>query len=261
MKTYSERTQSVLTKLAVKKRQRRILTASVSGCVILALVLVLFLPFGTTPPSVLAYRNSPYYSLIQKLNEATYQKPAYQNRFDSIVHFFDDFNGVMPDRAPAGNIEIPNEDASGSMPDAGNDTYQEVTDNQVDGVIEADLFKRSDKYLYYLRGNVLSVYSLEKENSRLVGEFKPDFNGSFGADEMSLQLYYGAEMYLSQDGSTVTLVVQGFHKDLGSCTILVNLDVTDPTNIQQTGFVLFQGSYLTSRLVEGGLLLVYNYQF
>lgn len=264
MKTYYERTQSVLAKLAVKKRQRKILTASVSGCVVLALVLVLFLPFSTTPPSVRAYCNSPYYDLIQKLNEATYRKPEYKNRFESIMHSFDRLSketfaeNTLNPEAPGA---VQDDNLSDNMPDVGEDAYQEVTDNQVAGVIEADLFKRSDKYLYYLRGNTLSVYSLEGEASKLVGEFKPDFTGSFGADEMSVPLYYGAEMYLSQDGGTVTLVAQGSRKDLGSCTILVSLDVTDPANIQQTGFALFQGSYLTSRLVEGGLLLIYNYRF
>jgi len=264
VKTYFERTQSVLKKLAIKKRQRRIVAACVSSCVILALVLVLFLPFSTTPPSVLAYRSSPYYGLIQRLNEATYQKPAYKNRFETILHSFDRLAAEKLDgapMAPGAPVGDPEENLPGNTPDNGENAYQEVTDNQVEGVIEADLFKSSDKYLYYLRGNVLSVYSLEGEDSRLVGEFTPDFTGSFGVDEMSVPLYYGAEMYLSKDGSTVTLVAQGSRKDLGSFTVLVSLDVTDPANIQQTGFVLFQGSYLTSRLVEGGLLLVCNYQF
>ena len=133
---------------------------------------------------------------------------------------------------------------------AGNGNYIENTDNQVEGVIEADLMKMTDKYIFRLGNNVLRVYSIEKEDSALVCEYTID--GFDGAKQ------YGSfmEMYLSPDGNTITLLLK-YRDKVG----VISLDVSDVNSITEKGRVAIGGVHATSRMVDGRLLLVTNFSF
>ena len=67
MKTYKQRTESILQKTK-QKRKKRAIAASIGGAcmsvAITALAFVLFLPYPTYIPSVSQYQNSEYYSVI-----------------------------------------------------------------------------------------------------------------------------------------------------------------------------------------------------
>lgn len=269
MKTYDERTQNVKIKLeqlkAARTRRRR-LVAGTCICLALILAVVLFVPYDNAPPDVSMYADSPYYGLIQKLNAATYRPPVYANNFEALVGSLRGGIGF----ASGGTMGVLNSgsamgpvfDAVAGSPELGDkEEYVEVTDNQVAGVTEADIMKRSDKYIYYLSGDFLSVYSIAGEESLLVGSYNsaqcmyPEGweQGGFGytADNV--------EMYLSQDCTTVTVLMDSYDKELGSYVLAVNLDVSDPANIQTVDYVCFPGSIVSSRMVEGELLLTYNY--
>ena len=64
MKTYRERTNSILQKAKQKERKRKIFKRTGLASLILAVVtvcnLVLFLPYSTNIPSVAKYKNSEY---------------------------------------------------------------------------------------------------------------------------------------------------------------------------------------------------------
>lgn len=261
MKTYDERFQDVSMRI---RKHRKTKTAIATGCVTMAVVilaLVLFVPFNTNPPSVRDYADSPYYDLIQKINAATFQAPEHDNNFGVLMDSFD----TMEDAILEGVDDADN--SSNAMPESGMDiagtgTYAEVTDNQVQGVTEADLIKRSTEYIYYLRGQELSVYSIAGADSALVGSYTVA-----GITEQEKINEYedfsystSAEMYLSADCSTITVVMDGYSKSMGSCTILVNLDVRDPENVMEISRKYITGNYLSSRVADESLLVMNQFR-
>ena len=267
MKTYDERKKSVSQYMDhIRFKRRKIVVAVTSICLAVAVLsAVLFVPYSATPPDVSMYSGSEYYTLIQQLNEATYEKPRYKNNFQALSGFLNDLGSLKNiSNAPAGDMRAPMpEDGaptySGELsdrPDNGN--YEETTDNQVEGVIETDLMKRSDQCIYYLRGTELSVYSIEGEDSKLLGSFTLQKKTE---DEEIDFYFYGAEMFLSRDCTTVTVLMNGYGKgNVGAYTVLVNLDVSDPANITMKNEVYFSGSFLSARMVDDMILLVYNYR-
>lgn len=141
---------------------------------------------------------------------------------------------------------IPENSVNGSITDEG---YIETTDNQVAGVIEADLMKRSDKYIYYLNEHTIEIYDINKENTKKIGSFTPT--------AAKKSKYVGTcEFYLSQDCKIITMILEyeGQNKEL--CFDVININVEDPTNIKEIKTLTFAGQYNSSRLVDDQLLIV-----
>lgn len=254
MKTYHERTEDVLVKLEKKRKTRRVTRLAITVTVTVILALVLFLPYNDQPPSVRQHAGSPYYELIQKINAARFEKPAYDNLFSQLTSGASDLVG-------GNEIKPGSPNYSGAVGENPNGTYQEITDNQVAGVIEGDLIKRSDKYIYYLHLETLGIYSIEGADSKQVGAYSFRFDGM---GEISYYTGENREMYLSEDCTTVTLVLSGYGDFLeagkkGSFLCLIDLDVTDPANIREIGRLYLTGTYHSSRLVNGKLLLMSQY--
>ena len=230
-------------KASFGKRIRISVLVAAACIALLTASLWLFVPYRTTPPDVSRYENDVYYELISTLNEVSFSKPTYENRFEELV--------VDLFRARAQNA--PGE----ASPDGASteDRYVETTDNQVAGVIEADLIKRSDRYIYYLGGNTLSAYPIEGEATRAIGTYS--LPGTSAKDG-----YYAfphtSEFYLSSDCKTIT-VVRYAEADGEKLTEIFSLDVTDPMNITEKKKVTVSGEYLTSRLNNGKLLVISNY--
>ncbi|MBR4972787.1 MAG: beta-propeller domain-containing protein [Oscillospiraceae bacterium] len=264
MKTFDDRKKRVQQYMANIQARRRKAVISVTSAVLVVAILavVLFIPYDTTPPDVRAYSASEYYGLIEQINSLRFQPPKYENRFQALINTV---RNAWVKKAPTADQPIP------SMPNAAPDSqdpvgdineYVEVTDNQVQDVIEADIFKRSDKYVYYLLGETLSVFSIAEKDSQLVGTYSIDYASKWNVDGDAPFSYLNTtEMYLSADCRTVTVVIQCARKTNGALTLVVNLDVSDPANITEKGRVYFVGSYLSSRMVDGDLLLSYNYGF
>ena len=274
MKTFDERMHSIREKSAVekkKRRNRRMAAGALATVFTVAMALVLFMPYSTSLPDVSRYSDSPYYNVIQGLNKATYSAPKYKNNFHMLASQLANFNfftknefhtnGILglPQLSPAPGAPMdPTLAVPDGMPNYGDpgDSYEEVTDNQVEGVIEADLFKRSDKYIYYLSNNRLLVYSIAQADTTLAGSFEIDPFAGY-----DLYGSHATEMYLTADCSTIILLIDGYSKTEGSLATLVTLDVSDPQNIQQKSIMCFTGSYISSRLVGDSVLLTYNYGF
>lgn len=246
-----EKSETASPKISNKIRIKR--WTAVAACllaVITALNVVLFIPYNTTPPSVKEYANSEYYSIIEKLNELTYKKPKYKNLFGTLAGGFMNIieGGFLPkgDAMDAPTAEAPLENTNGQQ-------YQETTDNQVSGVTEADRIKRSDKYIYYLCDEALFVYSIEGEDTELVG--------SYGFTGFSNAYYDDWEFYLSKDCNTVTVIAPNYNRDHKSTVVtIISLDVSDPTNIAEKGRVSVAGGYISTRVVDGKMLLMTNFR-
>ncbi len=237
--------KGVARKRSGKKVRMLAILAACMVFVLLAGTLALFIPYRTTPPSVAAYANSPYYSIIQKLNEYNYEPPEYKNTAEAILGTIEDLFFLAKEQA--GDM------APGAAGEAENTSgnYQEVTDNQVAGVIEADLIKRSDTHIYYLSDNTLRIYSIEGEDSKLLGAYNLE---QYGLDD-----FYAKEFFLSADCRTVTVLCHYMHKEKKTYSPyvkIVTLDVSDPAEVQESSNVDVSGSYLSSRLTEHGLLVM-----
>ena len=136
--------------------------------VIAVIVVTLSLLLVSCGANLKAHQNSEYYPLIEKIDEYSTEQAKIERRnsiFGIFAYIFGGFVGK------GGNVDM---DATGGMMGSAmeNGGYLEVTDNQVDGVIESDLMKMTDKYIFRLGGNVMRVYSVEKENSTEVGRFE-----------------------------------------------------------------------------------------
>lgn len=265
MKTYDERSKDVTARIARHKKQRRIITGTCLTMAVVLLAAFLFVPYNTNPPSVSQYASSPYYDLIRRINDATYVPPVAGNNFESIAMALDSlgrkfmFSGSDAVMDDAENINGGWYDSAEGQNDL---AYVEVTDNQVAGVIESDIIKRSTEYIYYLRDAELSVYSIAGEDSCLISTYKiADALQQENIDKWGGFSYYDSvEMYLSSDCAALTLVMDAYFKSVGSCTVLVSLDVTDPEKITETERVYLSGDYLSSRMVGGDILLMNKFR-
>ena len=256
MKTYKERTEDILARAeGMKQRSRRITLISVLAVCLAALcglLLLLFVPYANAGmPTLAEYRGSDYYPLMQKINALTYRAPKYKNNFEALTGWVQDlFGGAKA----ADDMEAPNDSA-----DEGSD-YLEVTDNQVAGVIEGDLFKATESTFFYLTWEkdnyILRACSIARENSAILAEY------TVPADEGARTGGYTdrAEIYLSEDGNTVTLLIPAYVQSEGQLyTQITSIDVSDPAAMQLTDRVYVSGSYISSRKTDGTFLLISHF--
>ena len=237
----------------IKPQRNKVFISLVAACACFILIfcnLWLFIPFSTTPPDVSHYAASEYYGVIQKLNVLTFQKAKYKNNaaklWAGLKNFSFGLNGGLTKDEDAGIPEAPDGGASGT------DSYQEITDNQVEGIIEADRIKRSDTHIYYLDNEVLRIYSIDKEDTAEIGSYTL-YGGS--------KNYYldQWEFYLSSDCKTVTVVTQYYTKTDSNANRYVNLislDVSNPANIVKKDEFNITGDYMSSRMTNGNILLL-----
>ena len=249
-----------------KVHTKSIISVAAVLTLIIAIGLYLFIPFAPVTSDLSAYRASSYYPLIEGIEEyrLTFMQPIYKNNFEGIMATIGDmFTMMAPGNIAGGDMNL--SPAPGENGTNGN--YVESTDNQVDGVIESDLFKMTDKYIFRLGRknvkvtdssgrlvNVIRVYSIEKEESTLVSEFEiPTFEGQQYSDDL--------EMYLSFDCNTITLLEKYRDGNGESKVGVISLDVSDVNNITEKAMVSIDGSLNTSRMVDGRLLLVSEFYF
>ena len=212
------------------------------------LSLWLFLPFRDEREDLDRYADSEYYDLILKLRDVTYTPLSFGNNFELLMDRI--FSSSAEDVTLEGDMVANDADRAESA--IGNGEYVEVTDNQVEGVIEGDLFKRTRDRVFYLRGNTLSVYSIEGKESRELGcyEIEPVFNAK------GYYYYHNGEIFLSEDGRTVTLLLPHEAEGEGAQVGVISLDVSNPEKIQKKNEIRISGGYLSARSLDGDLLLM-----
>jgi len=233
----------------IRSKRKKIFNMLAAACACFALIgcsLWLFLPFNTTPPDVSQYADSEYYGIIQKLNVLTFQQPKYKNNAAKL------WSGLKNISFGTSNKDAAMEGATQDNGANGTGSYQEITDNQVGGIIEADRIKRSDTHIYYLDDEVLRIYSIDGENTKEVGSCTL-YSGS---DNYYLDQW---EFYLSSDCKNVTVITQYYTKSNrnSDCYVkLISLDVSDPANIVKKDVFSITGAYMSSRKVNGSILLL-----
>lgn len=144
----------------------------------------------------------------------------------------------------------------------GDKNYVETTDNQVAGVIEADLFKRTKTHIFYLDYTemVIRVYSVAGEDSRLVSKYQLT-----SKDDAKFAMTWSGQLFLSEDGKTLTFISNNSDvisydtitkKESLSAVSVISLDVSDPENISEKARFEITGSFITARYVGGKILLM-----
>ncbi len=259
-------------KVRQKKRNKKILIASlasVAAAAVIALNLVLFVPYTAGGYDISRYKNSEYYSLMGKIGDMTYH-PYTTNNFQEwgVDTALEDMVGAGP---PSYVYDPSDGNAEASDPNQGDDslqeelwhdpTYEEVTNNQVKGVIEGDLFKRSSEYLYYVTWQasryVLSVYSIADEQFLSAILITPE-EGEYFEDEG------GSELFLSKDLRTVTLFTMcrmwGYW-DYKLYTKAISIDVSNPMDLKIEKSFYVTGGYVSARAIDGNFLLATTFTF
>ena len=240
MKNFEERMGDIRSKLKSAKRKRKITVSMVSLCCCVALIAgILLIPGGEGPTT------------------NKYERPATVEGYDPLIA---QLSALLEDQNvnlgwPEGDLLMKPESAPpvDEAPGEGTGSYEETTDNQVAGVIEADLIKRSDRHIFYLKDNVLTAYSIEGQNSKALGAYT--VGSELGEDYRVYE--QEMEMYLSMDCKTVTIIGKCYHKSGAQLYLyLVSLDVTDPENMRIKGSQFITGSYNTSRLTKNGLYVI-----
>lgn len=258
-------------KVKTKERKNRTLKRAslIAACFAVAftaLNLWLFLPLQEEPLPIVIYKDSEYYPLIEKFN--TYfniydKKPTPKNNFEKLLNKFI-IAKSYPDGSALSGTPHQNSPENSMSKGPSDSLYQEITDNQVEGVIEGDKFKRSDKYIYYLydehsgakKKPVISIYSIEGADSKQVSTYTVEYDYTCNyTDEV--------EIYLSQDCSTIYIVLpfdSYFDSTANPSYVQVQaLDVSDPENVQQIAETRISGSYLSSRMVDDELLVLTDF--
>ena len=225
-----------------KQKRRRLFALITAAC----LTLTLLVPIASliiNYDNLARYEDSPYYSIIKKID-------AYRDKQNDRWSIGDLIGGA--------GIGAPEMDgASGgssapTSPSGGVGNYEEVTDNQVSGVVEADIIKRTDKYIFQLLDSKLKVYSIKGEESECVSTLNLNFGLSSGAT---------AEMYLSAEDGLITAISCGTNNQYQHKTVVLSIDISDLNNMRVTDKAEMDGKYISSRMVDGRLMVMTEYYF
>ena len=237
-----------------KGRNEKPMWKKVAGFIILVgVALFLFLPLNNNGINTSPYKDSEYYSLIKVIEP--YRKEAtaspYDNNFEIILDVFSLFGNIVKGDVQFAPGAVPEDEMAGS-----GSQYVETTDNQVSGVIEADIIKTTSDHLFYLsQSGFIAIYELSGENTEVISTYSIPLIANASR-------YYGAkEMYLTTDCSTIIVVGEYLDLDRKIGTFAMFIDVTDVKNPTHRGELAIEGAYNTSRLVGGNLLLISEYYF
>ena len=230
----------------------KVVRIAASIAVFIGLGLFLFWPLNSGPMNVSAFGDSEYYPLIEKLESYRYNatKKSYNNNFGLMIDIADELfrSLIIGDILYAPGGTAPEED--GMSPGE----YVEVTDNQVLGVIEADIIKTTDKYIFYLSGRTLKIYSIAGADSQLITSYSVPIEADYFTSSHT-------EMYLSTDCTKVIIIDNYMDNSRMSKVGIISIDVTNVEAPYKLGEISIDGKYNTSRLVGDKLLMISEFYF
>ncbi len=241
-------------------KKRRRITAIIAATLVLCMlsgIIALCIPYQTTPPDISRYADSEYYAVMQSINTLTFTPPRYKNGLDKLKDSLFSFRNALEEgflNSATGDSAAPGD--AGPADSVTTPGYNEVTDNQVSGVIEADLFKRTSTHIYYLDYEnaetiTLRAYTIDGEASTFVGAY--DLLTDLGLGTCAA----GAPaLYLSTDGLIATVLMPYVDQVNDAGIAVLSLDISDPAHITSLGQVFLTGDYISSRMIDGSLLLV-----
>lgn len=160
-----------------------------SFVLVAVVVLLAGLIWGNNPP-------------VEDKSSADQPFPEVPSTTKSLAAVMEDY--LNSDYADELKYDLNEDDAEGGTDSSNsNGSYVEVTDNQVEGIIEGDIYKTTDKYIFRYRYRSLCIYSIDGESSKRISVTPIDSNGNKNT----------ADMFLSDDGNTVTIIQSEFVRD------------------------------------------------
>lgn len=242
-----------------KKWFKAVIAAATLCTILIAFGIFLFLPYqraGASDVDISRFEGSEYYELIKKLS--TYRVMTddvyghkYANNFEMLA---DKLFGGIKDSEYIPNDATASEGGGTFDSNQSSDPKDDIIDHQVAGVIEGDIIKKTDEYIFYLSGltKMLYVYTIDGAASREIGSYsiyelcdesEPDFE------------IWSCEMYLT-DNDTLVLLSGGRRKVQSRETVISAFDVGAPEEkILLKKKMIVSGDYMSSRLTDGKLLL------
>ena len=222
---------------AIRRKKFTVWAACISIFTVF-LSLWLFLPFSGELEDLSKYADSDYYALMLKVQQLACRPDNYRysNNFDKYFRTHEqlDTGGAIT--------------TDTVLPVTSADRYEEVTDNQFEGIIEGDLFKRSEKCIYYLDPLKLVLYSYSTESAELLDTINIPDEFGFAIDSV---YHYNAVLYLSPDCRSVTVILPTYQR-----TLAVSVDVSSPEDMKKGEYFEISGGYITSRMIDGQILTV-----
>ena len=200
---------------------------------------------------------SKYVDLVDLIGANTGGKDGWQDMAD-IEDAMDKIEGSLDNES---GEWLPGMNATEG--ETSNGKYEETTDLQTNGVIEGDIIKRSTKYIYYLNGDILNVYSIKGLDSSLVGTVSLNRVISLISEKISLN-HEGAEidysytknaneMYLSKDCKTVSVIVSDYFFIYGyevPYVAIISVNVENPQDMYVSNVATLYGEYESSRVID-----------
>ena len=229
---------------------------------------------GTTSKITLSTPQTAIPSAYKELVELLGQNSGYGDRFDEMSGELEDawdkaegsLDGWLEDESGEwlpGGATSDKEDQNAPEGETSNGEYEETTDLQTNGVIEGDIIKRSTKYIYYLNGNVLNVYSINGLASSLVGTvslnrviclISEKISLNHEEDEIDYSYTKNAnEMYLSKDCKTVSVIVSDYFSVYGyevPYVAIISVNVENPQDMYVSNVATLYGKYESSRVID-----------
>ena len=165
----------------------------------------------------------------------------------------DQINDALEDESQEGSSESIGKQEQGVI--------KPTTDNQVDGVEEADIIKRTSTHIFYLRGKFLSVYKIDGASTKKVSSYalggiiqkiNEKIKSSYEDDKKediiddSYVGSYNWEMLLVDGGKTINIITQS--DAVCPHVTIISLNVENPENISLKRVVTTLGRYETSRV-------------
>jgi len=244
-----------------KKRLNIKKIAILAACfclVFTSLNLWLFLPIKNIPKNISQYRESEYFTIIEKLNEFNTGVPKFKNNFSMISYALSNLSfGSVKGEGTNGVDGIDKNFPTYEGDIFEDSTAEDITDNQVSGVIETDIIKKSDKHIFYFYNGLLNVYDIAGKDSGIVASFS--LNSLLEKDDSSYN-DNASEFFLSDDYSTAIFIVDAWTKTQEGANSFIKvlaLDVSDPEKgITLKNEFSITGLFTDARFTDGKLLLV-----
>jgi len=239
----------------VEKRFEFKLAAVIAGLVILLFVVGLFVantPSGTGPEFI----SKPIQKFSNYSELAAYFEKA--NNYDGYKGgmYRDLVNAAMPVMADAA-VGASGEKSSSSATDFSK------TNIQVEGVDEADIIKNDGKYIYAISNSKLFIVdAYPATDAKIISTIEVDNaypSEMFISSDSEELLLFSTKGYSGGGYYTKSIAMPGYYPYYrGSGTIVQLFDISDKTNPKSVKKLEFDGSYLTSRMVNDVAYYVIN---
>ena len=267
-----------------KRKSFRLSTvAACAACLLLLLNLIIFVPFLT--------RDNVTDNPTDNSINHTQNPPNGTEGTDLIVN--ENILGILDRLFASGGVNITpglgdlsdsvqdsleKEESNEESKEENNFVDSDINDNQVTGVSEGDIVKRSKNHIFYLANGELNIYSIDKENSKLVCKlslvgYVNDLSAYKSTSQDSLEEESKVDeeiedvlpdiaeksvwqMYLSSEGNILTIIVQPRGINVSA---VFTVDVSQAPTVKLADYRIFAGSYISSRVIDNEMLLFTRY--